>query len=387
MKKILWVLLFIIIGITVLPAPLFAQYAAHSDKTVTLNKSQTVNGDYFAAGSTVTISGTINGDAYIAGGKILIDGTINGDLLVAGGTVNIRGTVRNDIRAAGGTITISGKVGGNTTTVGGTINISDSAQITGSLVAAGGTIDIFAPLGRGATIGGGNVTIANVVGGDILAGVGKLQLTSDAKVNGNITYYSRDAANVSQDATISGKVTHNLPPQKNIDKKKISEGFSALSTAFKIVSFFTSLIIGGLFILFFPIFTHRVAQTIAARPGMSILVGFLSMIALPFLFILLLLTIVGIPFALTILFAYFLLAYLSKIFVSLFIGQQLFLRTGYKTKSVFWTFAAGLVVYSLLTMIPFLGWFIGLIGFFAGFGALLLEKKYYYITLRDKKLI
>ncbi len=382
MKALTILILFLLL--LVIPFKAFAQNIKQGDNVV-LTKNEVINKDYFAAGNSVTIEGTVNGDAYIAGGNIVINGTVNGDLLTAGGNLDIRGNITGNVRAAGGNININGTVGRNVTLAGGSINLSSNANINGSLTAAGGNLAIYSPIEKDINLAGGQVTIGNRVGGDINSAVGQLSLTQTATVSGNLTYLSKNSASISQDATVSGKITQNIPQDKQITEPA-KKGILALFSFLKIASFILVAIVGLLLIRFFPIFLTRVSGLIIGRPWTSMGIGFLTVVAFPFIFILLLVTVIGIPIAFFLAFILGVYFYLAKIFISFVIGQLIFGRFSKNTNKV-WPYLLGLVIYYLLATVPILGWFISVIAGLTGVGAILVAKKNYYLDLRDKKLI
>lgn len=101
MKKILFSFLAILLLFSFVSPPVLFAQTRNQQRVIILSRDQTVDRDFFGAGSTVIVSGTVNGDAYVAGGTILIDGTVKGDVLAAGGNITIRGTVHN-VRIVGG---------------------------------------------------------------------------------------------------------------------------------------------------------------------------------------------------------------------------------------------------------------------------------------------
>lgn len=383
MKKFL-VAFFLLLTPLFVVLPVFAKEKAEH---VVLDKDQVINKDYFAAGEAVTVLGTINGDAYIAGGNILVEGDINGDLIVVGGTITIRGNVSDDIRVAGGNITISSNVGKNITVAGGNIMIAESANIGGSLVAAGGSITQEAKLGRGATLAGGQVTIANEVNGDVWAGVGQLTLTPNAKVNGDLHYVSDSEVSVLTGATVAGSISREEPPAEFKTGKETSQkaasGFGAM---FRIVILLSTLVLGLLLIKFAPRLMENVTQTVAKAPWKALAIGLVSYCVFPFVFILLLVTIIGIPFAFIFLALMFITAYISKIFVALFVGLWIIRKMNGKYGQ-YVALAIGLIVYFLLGSIPVIGALTFMAFLFIGTGALLLTKQSMYRELRSKNYI
>lgn len=353
-----------------------------TDQNVVLRSDEVINQDFFATGSNITLAGTVNGDAYVAGGTVIIEGTINGDLLVAGGTIDIRGRVVEDVRAVGGQINVSGDIGGNISTAGGSVNLTDAGNITGSLSNASGSLSVFAPVGRGATFSSGQAILGNRIGGDILASVGQLTLTPQAQVAGNLTYISSTQAQISPGAQISGQVTQRQPaPSSRFDPAKF---FAEASLITALISFLSSLLIGLLFLYFLPSFTLGVAAKVRARPGFSLLVGFLAAILFPILLIILMVTVIGIPLALILLAVFLTFAYLAKIFVSIAIGQLVLKLFNTKSAS-YWALILGLVIYELLFLIPIFGWIIAFLIILLGFGAVLLTLQGYYRGLKTER--
>lgn len=355
-------------------------------KIVVLPKGQAVDSDYFAAGSSVTVFGTIKGDAYIAAGTIDFEGTVQGDLIAVGGVVNIRGTILDDLRLSGGQVIISGDIKGNVTVVGGSVTLTDSANVYGSLVSAGGNINVYAPIGENALIGARNLTVGNKIGGNVNAGVGEIKLTSNASIEGDLVYYSRSKAQIQKGAEVMGKISHRIPPETPFFRISTARilGFGILFySIFEIIS---ALIVGLLLLKFYPNFVSKTVDIIEGRSLICLAVGFLGVIATPVIFLILIATIIGIPLGFIIILSFIIYLYLTKIFVSLFIGRRVLklfgasLRTG-------WSLLIGLFVFVILTLIPFIGWVVYLLFVFWGFGALLIFYKHSYIKLRSENVV
>ena len=353
----------------------------------TLRADEVIGSDYFSAGDTVTLAGTVEGDAYLAGGNVDVTGTVNGDVLAAGGNVNISGTVNGNVRVAGGNLNISGTVGENITSAGGTIVVSDQAKLGGSGVFMGGNISLLSPNTKGLTIGGGQVNIANQVGGDINAGVEKLSLGPLAKVDGNVIYWSENAAQISSQSSVSGKITQNIPPKTRNEFKETSQKSAiGIISFFKILSFITSLVMGILLLWLVPNFVESTTQTITRTPLLSFGIGFVSLVLTPFVILLLLITLIGIPLIFVWIIVLIFGLWIAKVFISIVLGVWAVNLLKQKT-SIYLAFGSGLVIYFLLSLIPVLGWLFGLISGMVGLGALIITKKNYYLDLRQKKLI
>lgn len=334
---------------------------------VVLEKDEVHDGDYFAAGDTVTIYGTVNGDAYIAGGVVTVDGIINGDLLVAGGQLNIGGEIAQDVRAAGGELKINADIGQNATLLGGNVNVLESTKLPGSLVLAAGNVMVDSEVGRDLVAGVGTLTVSNKVGGDIRTGVGLLTLSPDAQVGGNVTYYSEEEAQISKSASVSGEVVRKTPPVE-LDRDMSNQLGGTYNLAGKISAFFASLIVGLLILKLFPKYYDQVSEKLVSRPWYSLGIGFAVLVLTPFALILLLITIIGIPLSLISFSVYLIYLYLAKLYVSYFAGTLVLEKAG-REMHPGWALALGLVIYYVLTALPMVGGFVAFIVLLFGLGA------------------
>lgn len=362
--------------------------------TVTLEKTETVNRDYFAAGDTVRISGTVNGDAYIAGGTVFIDGTINGDLLVAGGTIQINGTVKNDVRAIGGTVNFGGPVGGNVTAGAGTIMVTPQAKIGGSMLIGAGTLDAYGPVGKGITAGTGMITLNNTIGGDVMIATEDFILQPKTKIAGDISYWSQKEASIADNVTLSGALTYHKIEQNEARTSGMARtgaksmmgilaGIGMLLTG---IGFITLFLFGIIIMSLLPTFSEKSLGYMHKNPWGSFGLGIVTAIALPVLGATALVTLVGIPLGMLLFMILALVSLFGHIYAAVFIGKGIF--TGLK-KEVHknWHLLAGLVVLGMLALIPVIGWVARMIFILMGTGAVLFEKMNIYRQMRTKHLI
>ena len=100
------------------------------------------------------------------------------------------------------------------------------------------------------------------------------------------------------------------------------------------------------------------------------------MIAIPLVALVLMMTVIGLPLGLIVLFAYIVILYISKIFVGLAIGRRILTYAKQEISSPYWHLVVGLIVIAFATRLPLLGFFlIGLIVMLAGLGALVMTWK------------
>ncbi|MEX0622243.1 MAG: polymer-forming cytoskeletal protein [Candidatus Woykebacteria bacterium] len=355
-------------------------------KIVTLPVGEVVNRDYFAFGDVVEVSGTVNGDVYAFGGQVLVDGAVNGDLITAGGTLTVSGDVSQDLRAGGGQVTISGDIGRNVTVGGGNVEFTSDASVRGSVLAGAGNLTLAAPIGSNVKIGAGNLTISSKVDGDVEAGVGMLRLTSRARVDGDLTYWSDQNASVDGNALVSGEITKKSA--QGISKPSLQGvlgGFAAFNIFTTIIGFVSTFILGLLLIKFLPKFSSDTVNTLSKKPLASLGVGFLALLVTPIAFLILLVTVVGIPIAFILIALYLISLYLARLFVMFWVGKAISTRTGRAPHEV-WAFIVGLIIYYIVTLIPVVGGITTFLVILFGLGAALITKRNTYLTARKSNL-
>ena len=121
--------------------------------------------------------------------------------------------------------------------------------------------------------------------------------------------------------------------------------------------------------------TVRVSDTIATQVLKSLGSGVLLLIAIPLIALILMITVIGIPLGLIVLFAYIVILYISKIFVGLAIGRPIVTYAKKESSSPYWHLVVGLIVIALATKIPLVGFLISIVVVLAGLGALFMTWK------------
>jgi cytoskeletal protein CcmA (bactofilin family) len=374
-----------------------ASPSALKDQIVSLSPNQTVTGDYFAAGKTVIVSGTVTGDAYVAGGQVIFDGTVQGDLLVAGGSVTLSGKVNQNVRLIGGNIIINGEVGKNITVLAGNVQTTSTAKLDGNLVGGVGNLIMDSPVKGNLRAFAGNLTLTNTIGGNAHAFVGQLTLASKAKVTGDLTYTSDQTAVIGADATVSGVLTHLLPTSqpalqrlnignfRQVFPQKVKQAVGAVTSTVFILGFLNSLVVGFLLVHFFPTFSYQAILGIEEHPWKTLGVGLLGVIITPFLIILSLALVIGLSFGAITAIWYAITLYFAKIMFSYWLGAR-FIQGMERMAGPSVTIFVGLAIYSLLSLVTYIGPVVSVIALIFGAGTVLRSLKDSYLTGRVAKV-
>jgi len=285
----------------------------------------------------------LNDDRVVAGGSFTLESgeRLDGSLIVFGGTASVEqeSFVNGDVVVLGGIVTIDSRVNGNVVGVGGVVNLKENATIDGDLTTVAATLNRE----PGAQVSGQVITGVDVPALSLLPG------------------------------------TIDIPTITQFEPRFYNPAGFTIWRIFWFI--FRTLLWGALAALvamFLPKPTTRTSQAIVNQPVMSGGVGLLTVILAPIVLVLLAITCILSPIS----FLGLLALVLAWVFGRIAIGLEIGLRIA-KTFDRDWpvplaagvgTFGLALVVDSLGTFIPCVGWLIPtLVGMF-GLGGVILTR-------------
>jgi len=361
------VILVVVLLTFFISAPVMAADLRSQD-TVTIASGEVVDDDLYVAGNTVIIDGIVNGDLWAIGNSITVNGEVKGSIVAAGQAVDINGNVGHAARLAGETINISGDITGDLMAFSSATNIASKAKIGGDFLFGAGNVRIDGSVDRDVKGGAREVTVANGVGGNMELTVDNLTVASTADIQGDLTYTSENEADIQSGAKVGGKTTHNLPEVKK------PAPFSGIGG--KVVGFLMAFVTGLIIILAAPRRSASIADSIRAKPWASLGWGAVILFATPVAAIIVCFTVIGIPVGLIALALYAIAIYISQVFVGLFLGRWIIGRfRETESKAIMLAaLASGLVILSILRLIPYLDFWIGLAIALFGLGAVLVSE-------------
>ncbi len=383
MKK---TVIFISLIIILLPATVLA-VTVRANNSVYLAKSDTIEGNLFAAGQTITIEGKVNGDIYCAGQTINISGEVAGDINCAGQSINISGPVAGSVRLAGNSVSLDNKIGHNLMAAGATIVTSAKSSIGWDMLVAGATAEARGNVGKDLYGAVANATIAGQIGRNvnlILSDKIKsakpspnitdnsLTLANTAKIGGNLTYRSNNQASIESGAVVSGNTTHNLPKVSQAGQR-----FNILGWFwFRLFSIFSGLVVGLVLISLWREEIKKITDRMLEKVGPSLGWGVILMFLAPILTVLLLITIIGIPLGLILIGLWLIALMISKILVGIMVGRSILNSLWPAQKdSLIWAMIIGIIITYLIYSLPFLGWILALLAMWWGLGGIWLYFK------------
>jgi cytoskeletal protein CcmA (bactofilin family) len=350
---------------------LFADEAPSSndENIIVLAHGQVHEGNYFAMGRSVEISGQVNGDVYVLAEQVIIDGIVNGDVLSCSGSIDISGKVLNNCRLVGGQVLISGQVGKSVTAVAGNLQLLSSASIDGSLVATAGNVDLAANIGTDATVVASNLRLSSSIGQNLQGYVGRMRVTSRAVIGGNVDYRSSAPAWIESGAVIRGKVNHHSTFVHGLVKGTWIQGLLVGSKVLAVLmNFIYTIVVGIVLVRMFPKNLEAALRVLHEHPLKALSYGIVLLALLPLAALILLMTILGVPFALTLLATTVVFLYTAKVYSIFWVSNWAFGKIKLRPNRLP-TFFLGTVIYFCLAAIPIFGYIIAFAAMLFGLGA------------------
>ncbi len=341
-----------------------------TSETVTVPAGEVVNGDLYAAGSSITIDGTVNGDVFAAGQSITINGQVNGGITLAAQIINVNGNVTGGARLAAQSIMVSGSIGRDLMAAGATLTVSSRGSIGTDLYIGASSAQIDGRVGRDVRGNIDTLTLTDGVGRNVDITVTNLTIASTANISGDVTYQSNNEARIASGAKIGGTVRREAPVQRP-GFQPIAAGLVGIVIG-KILGDLMIFLIGLVRILLFAPFIGALTVSLRTAPWECLGWGALILFATPIAIILLLITVIGIPLGLIVAMLYAIAIYLAQIPVALVIGW-LILRPGSPLASrgfMIGAFALGQLLLLLIRLVPFVSWLFTLFIVLFGLGTL-----------------
>jgi hypothetical protein len=269
-----------------------------------------------------------------------------------GGNVEVTEPTAGALYAAGGDVQVKAPVNGSLRAAGGDVEIGPGAPIAGSASLAGGNVVVKGPIQGNLHVGAGDVTLDGPVAGNAFIGAGSLSLGPHARIEGKLKFRGGDLTR-DPGAQVVGGVVHTTAHAHRHEwtsGERMTHGWM-WSLGLVVLA---ALLAGAL-----PGPSQRLAQELRERPGMTTLLGFLALTAIPVAAVMLAITIIGIPIALLALALYAALLMIGYVWLAVVLGGLLLDRFNAETAAVTaWRIGAAalaMIVLAVAVRVPFVG--------------------------------
>jgi hypothetical protein len=200
-----------------------------------------------------------------------------------------------------------------------------------------------------------------------------LKIDDGAVIGGDVNYTSKTEARISDKAVIKGKINYNILKSS---AKNDGRNFAMAWVWSRLFSIFSSLAIGLVLISLWPAKIKDIIGKMMDKIGGSIGWGVIVSIIAPIIFIILMITLIGLPLAFMGLGLYLIALTIGKILVGITIGKNLLERFWQKKKdSLALAMIVGIVVCWLIFSIPLIGWLLCLVAIWWGLGTIWMMLK------------
>jgi len=362
----------VLLAIILLPLGSAKAMDAKTGDSIYVSKDEIVNGNLYAAGNTITVDGNISGDLIVAAETVNVNGRVEGDIIAAAQNININGEVGGNIRVIGSAINLNGPVTRNVNAFAPNVILGTNSHVGWDVFAAGATLESRGSIDGSLSGAFQNALIYGKIGKNIDLKMSEnkssqgLIISPEANVGGDVNYVSKKMAQVSNHATISGKVYQRMPQIKQTN-------WTSIWLWSKLYAILAALAVGLVLVLLLKKVTPKIIEKIEDKTLRTFLYGLIIMFILPPIALILLCTIIGIPLALIIIGWWIIAIYIAKILTSIFVGQFIIKKlTKINNPKLLLSLVIGVFICWLLFAIPFVGWFISLIAIWLGLGGFFL---------------
>ena len=391
-----------------------------------------VNGNLLVSGNTVTLNGKVNGNAIIAGNTIHIAETaeIDGNLFVGTAVLIIDGKVTGSVFTGGASLSLNetADIGKNVFYGGYSLKAAEGSRIEKDLFAGIYQAILKGSVARDVKVGAGAFELSGSVGRDVNIDLGVisnennqsmnfmkampfmqnldipdaipvgLRISDEAEIGRNLTYSCSQDLSAGIQSTPGGEITYKaVTTAETVEKHGFLNSFLLwlMNAARK---FITLLILGLLAAWLIPLLLKKTEEQIRNQPlssaghgALTVILGYLAAVvaagiifAVGILISLLTLgglskVIFGVGFSglsLLVTVFTFLVSYGSKVVVAYMVGSWILSKIAPSAKGRnYWAIVIGVILYVILSSIPFVGWIFALAATIIGMGAMWLAYR------------
>lgn len=302
----------IVLLATFLAVPAVLAFEGREGDVVVIKADEVIEDDLYVGANEFTLEGTVRGDLIVGGNIITINGTVEGDLWAAGQAITINGTVGDDARIAGYALTVSGDVADDLIAAGFSLETESESAIGGDLLYGGYQALLTGDVTGNIHIGGAAVKIAGEIGGDANVDVGGVEagqemptgfpffpptmpnmppvpsvplgLTVDdsASIGGDLNYTANAEVAIPSGA-VAGDVNFTLyVPEAAVTVEARAPSPAAIVGRWfvkQLRQLITLLLVGALMMWLVPNWTRKMSNTVRTKPLPSLGWGAVTLIA------------------------------------------------------------------------------------------------------------
>ncbi|GMR02378.1 MAG: hypothetical protein BMS9Abin20_0712 [Acidimicrobiia bacterium] len=349
-------------GVLAIAVPSLTTFAALvTTDLFIVTQEDPIDEDVYVTSVSGNVEGVIDGDLTIFTGGLTISGRVTGTVTVfSSGSVVVEpsGRIDGSLRGTAADVTVRGDVRDDLFVTAVSVVVEENGSVGRDALVFGGVGRIEGTVGRDVRGRSMRLIVDGTVGGDLDVATQKLRIGPSATVGGDVLYRSPVDADLPPEASIRGTVTR-LPTQSNFI-------YGVILAMANIIGFLGFAVAGLVLLWAMPGSGSRAVGAVLTRPVRSLLVGLLTVLALPVTIVILAVTLVGLPLAILLVFVGIALFIVGPIPAVTALGNRILFRRG----GLFGAFLVGAVLWRLgIWLIPVVGGLVYLLGLVWGVGA------------------
>ncbi|GAB4222410.1 MAG: hypothetical protein Kow0062_19650 [Acidobacteriota bacterium] len=346
-------------------------------KSFRLGRDEVIRGDvYVSAAEGAVINGSVEGDLFVATlGTVDFEGRVAEDFSIASlGTADLHGSVGDDLRVATvGTAVIDVVVAGDVLVSARDVRVLPGSAVDGALVVWGTTVSIEGRVSGPVRVTAGRVVLRGTIDDDVTVRCDELVVEPEARIGGDLVYDARNDV-APGPGVVDGEVTRAVLGRDRSRDALAEFEFPKLGVMFDAYLAAVALIAGTIFLLVFgPLADHALDQASSAA---GLLASFgIGLVALLVMFVLGIVCVFALPFALAVWSALGALVYfgglLGKILFGCLALQPILRRRCHPLLAL----VVGVTLTFLVCLIPVLGDLAWIVITLTGMGATLMALR------------
>lgn len=307
-----------------------------------------VSDNLFAAGSKLTIAAPVDGDVIAAGFNLDLKAPVSGDAILAGFDLRVAAPVAGDLLAVAADLDIKSSISGDARVTGAEVRLSRGATISGDFSASGGEITLEGDVAGNAQLAAEKVVIAGSIAGNLDVAAVELELLPGARITGSIRHTGPRSVPVPDGVDVGGTVEFRAKEDLDTDGPGVMTLLGTMAALF---------ILGLAVLWLFPALVAGSSAAIRRNPLGRVLVGLGLLLVVPPLAILLMFSVIGLPLGLLLGGLYLLAFPLGLAVAALGLAESRQGRNGRDgpPARVLGRFALVTLALALVSLVPYLG--------------------------------
>jgi len=325
------------------------------------NEPTTASAEQFIAREHIIINEPVDGDVFANAQKLVVKAPVHGDVWALIDEAIIEQPVDGNIYILGESVTINSEINGNVYLAAGSITFGEAAILNGRVYAGTRTADLSGKINSRVYIRSVFTQLNAALADSGYFFFNDYAVGDEATFGRDMYVYGTNSSLDGLAEKTAGEV-HDLGASDQISQEIRKMWVPELHGFSLLLKFFQILVIGSVFIALWPRSVMALMAASRKKWYTTWLWGMAAVLMIPLIAMLLLVSLIGIPLAVMVLMAYFIILLVAKVLFSLFLGhfllEQMYVKRNMKPAdaiNLWHALLAGTVATMILLLIPYIG--------------------------------